>query len=271
MQPSVIYIDEIEKILSADKKKGGKKKGADGGGKPARIKKELLAQIEALKPGDRILIIGNSRAPWDGDETMSSAFDRIIYTVRPDYGSRLEIWKKMILSMKVKLPNDFDFSTMAYISDGYTAGSVSGLFNIFFDLKGEGGKGWWLLIPSDFIFLKRFFIIIIIITIITIVIIIIIINDKQKWQIVTVVKNTLTDRRIKHLELRPLNPVEFIAPLAKIAPVFKEENLKFKAFTDALPAHLRKRKQEDDKEVVEDEEGGGKKKGGKKKGGKKKK
>ena len=49
MAPSVIYIDQADLVFSGGKKKG-KKKSADGG-KAARIKKDLLAQVG---PGVRV-------------------------------------------------------------------------------------------------------------------------------------------------------------------------------------------------------------------------
>lgn len=47
-------------------------------------------------------------------------------------------------------------------------------------------------------------------------------------QMVTAVTQVLTDRRIQMLNKKPLQAVEFIAPLARIDPIYKEEEESFK-------------------------------------------
>jgi hypothetical protein len=44
----------------------------------------------------------------------------------------------------------------------------------------------------------------------------------------TAITQVLTDRRIQQLSKRPLTAVEFIAPLARIDPIYKEEEESFK-------------------------------------------
>ena len=44
----------------------------------------------------------------------------------------------------------------------------------------------------------------------------------------TAITQVLTDRRIQQLSKRPLQAVEFIAPLARIDPIYKEEEEAFK-------------------------------------------
>ena len=44
----------------------------------------------------------------------------------------------------------------------------------------------------------------------------------------TAISQVLTDRRIQQLSKRPLQAVEFIAPLARIDPIYKEEEESFK-------------------------------------------
>eukprot|EP00967_Tisochrysis_lutea_P059601 scaffold76000_cov20-Tisochrysis_lutea.AAC.1 len=97
MAPSVIYIDEAEKVFISDKKKlkefgsqpdeacalpyiayksrgsliasakscSGSKQLGPGQQEPTnRIRKELLKECKQLGPGQRVLIIGNSREPY---------------------------------------------------------------------------------------------------------------------------------------------------------------------------------------------------------------
>ncbi|XP_067844026.1 dynein regulatory complex protein 11 [Heptranchias perlo] len=86
-------------------------------------------------------------------------------------------------------------------------------------------------------------------------------------------KDVLTERRIKQLHTKPLTAVEFITPLAKQDPIYKEEEESFKDWYAKTP--LGKKKAKASKEA-ENEEGkdkgtkGKKGKKGKKKGRKKK-
>lgn len=45
---------------------------------------------------------------------------------------------------------------------------------------------------------------------------------------VTAIQQVLTERRIQALSKKPLTSVEFIAPLARIDPIYKEEEESFK-------------------------------------------
>lgn len=94
MAPSVIYIDEIEKVFITDKKKTKE----FGGSEPfSRIKKELLKEAKQLKPGDQVLIICNSSIPYlavtKDSKAMLGFIDKFIRLPMPDYGSRQFIFK----------------------------------------------------------------------------------------------------------------------------------------------------------------------------------
>ncbi|XP_013416976.1 IQ and AAA domain-containing protein 1 isoform X1 [Lingula anatina] len=89
---------------------------------------------------------------------------------------------------------------------------------------------------------------------------------------VTACQQVLTDRRISQLQKKPLQAVEFIAPLARIDPIYKEEEEAFKTWYAKTPLGKKRAKAAQG----DDEDAGGKggkgkkgKKGGKK--GKKKK
>jgi len=152
MAPAVIYIDECEKILAG----GGKKKKGDNDG-PGRFAKDLIKYADiALLPEDRVIIIGATSKPWDGAlAQFKSLFNKHLFMPKPDYASRVMIWQRAIMEaltrgssewfgnhpcfqpigwrdeppprpeyVPVELPEDFDISTLAHISEGYTAGSI---------------------------------------------------------------------------------------------------------------------------------------------------
>ncbi|KAF6264066.1 hypothetical protein COO60DRAFT_270081 [Scenedesmus sp. NREL 46B-D3] len=132
MAPSVIYIDEVEKVFVSDKKKAKE----FGGQEPfSRIKKELLRELKGLAPGDRVVLVGCSREPWLAAKKDEKAFmgvwSKALHMPLPDYAARRLVWPGLFARHGGKLAYDFDLSTLAQLSEGYAAGAldavVSGL------------------------------------------------------------------------------------------------------------------------------------------------
>jgi hypothetical protein len=72
-QPSIVYIDECEKVFAAKKKgkkkKGAKKKKATAPDNPARIKKTIHKwKAKFMTPETRITAIGCTSAPAEGSK-----------------------------------------------------------------------------------------------------------------------------------------------------------------------------------------------------------
>lgn len=130
-QPSIIYIDEMEKVMPAKKKgkkgkgKGGKKKKNDPSN-PTRIKKVLGKwRKKFLNETTRITIIGCTSMPEEGSKKeFKKFFDKTIYFPFPDYTTRRLMWKNFIEKHNGRLRSDFPLSTLAHISAGYSAGSI---------------------------------------------------------------------------------------------------------------------------------------------------
>lgn len=153
-QPVIIYMDSCEQFFSG----GGKKSKGDKDG-PARFKKDLLLyKNQALETQHRVIIIGTSKTPENGDmKELKNFFDRFLYFPYPDYSSRVLIWKYYIeeqirlgykklseRSVDVTIKNQsstpsqqqiteliqscydkLDISSLAHISEGYSAGSIA--------------------------------------------------------------------------------------------------------------------------------------------------
>jgi SpoVK/Ycf46/Vps4 family AAA+-type ATPase len=129
-QPSIIYIDEMEKVMPAKKKgkkgkKGGKKKKNDPSN-PTRIKKVLAKWTKKFMSHEtRITIIGCTSMPEEGSKKeFKKFFDKTIYFPFPDYTTRRLMWKNFIEKHNGRLKSDFPLSTLAHISAGYSAGSI---------------------------------------------------------------------------------------------------------------------------------------------------
>lgn len=134
-QPSVIYIDEAEKIWAAKKKKGKKGKGGKKAKKsgdptdPKRFKKPLGKWLKSgakfLDQNQRISIIACTSYPEEGSKKeFKKFFFKQIYFPAPDYTTLRLMWKNFIERFKGKLKSDFPISTLAHISRGYSAGSI---------------------------------------------------------------------------------------------------------------------------------------------------
>ena len=126
--PSLIYIDECEKIWPAKKKKkkGQKKAKKNDMKNPSRIKKVLTKwKAKWITDETRITIIGCTSEPHEGSKKeFKKFFDRSIYFPFPDYTTRRLMWKVFIENAGGKIQASFQLSTLAHISEGYSAGSI---------------------------------------------------------------------------------------------------------------------------------------------------
>ncbi len=87
LQPSVIFIDEIDSLAVA---RTGQVSEAS-----RRVLGQLLTEMEGFstKKEEKILIMGATNKPWDLDDAMVSRFQRRIYVPLPDEKARKNIIK----------------------------------------------------------------------------------------------------------------------------------------------------------------------------------
>lgn len=235
MQPVVIYIDECEQFFT-----GGKKsKDKDG---PSRFKKDfLLYKNQALEAEHRVIIIGTSKNPENGDtKDLKGFFDKFLYMPYPDYASRVLIWKHYLAEKiyeGMKLPDDskhntanmslakraqmedeialkvrlamekVNISSLAHVSEGYSAGAIA-----------------------------------------------------------RTVRIVITPRRVAMVRLRPLSNYDFIDHLSFQDVNYQDDKATFLEFTRVITGLADRRKKVE--QLISGEPGGGK---GDKKGGKGKK
>ena len=100
-QPSIVYIDECEKVWPAKKKgKKGKKKGKKKSdpSNPKRIKKALGKwRTKFIDDKTRITIIGCTSDPQEGSKKeFKKFFDKQIYFPFPDYSTRRLMWRNFM-------------------------------------------------------------------------------------------------------------------------------------------------------------------------------
>uniref|UniRef100_T1I2N0 ATPase_AAA_core domain-containing protein n=1 Tax=Rhodnius prolixus TaxID=13249 RepID=T1I2N0_RHOPR len=117
LQPSVIFIESAEKTFM---KKVPKTDKTD----PKRLKKDLAKLVKGIGQDDQVLVIGTSRLPWECDQKLlAQAYHKMILIPRPDYASLSLLWTEQLFQYP-GLSRQFNTSSVARLSDGYTVGSV---------------------------------------------------------------------------------------------------------------------------------------------------
>lgn len=98
--PSIIYIDECEKVFPGKKKKGkgAKKAKKNDMSNPNRIKKAITKwRAKWITDETRITVIGCTSLPLEGSKKdFKKFFDRSIYFPFPDYTTCRLLWKTFI-------------------------------------------------------------------------------------------------------------------------------------------------------------------------------
>lgn len=133
LQPSVIYIDECEKVFIPSKKKAA----IDAG----KLKKDLLIHAAKITAEKRVLIVGNSSCPFNDnvdfgdfkkfffDSTPGDQMALMNYIPYPNYLNRQRLWthfvhEKGLHIEELNRSNHFELSILTLLSEGYTAGSI---------------------------------------------------------------------------------------------------------------------------------------------------
>ncbi|KAA0713181.1 IQ and AAA domain-containing protein 1 [Triplophysa tibetana] len=198
LQPSVIWIGDAEKTFYKKVPKLEKEM------EPKRLKKTLPKVLKSIKPEDRVLVVGTTRRPFDADiKPFCKVYKKIILIPRPDYASRLTLWKELLQARGAQLGPKLDLSSLAKVTDGYT-----------------------------------------------------------QSHILQAIQTVLSSHRLDQQTKRPLTAMEFIPPLARQDPVYKEEEETLKAWYSRSPLgkkHARAARASEEEADLKK----GKKKGGK--------
>ncbi|NXB76694.1 DRC11 protein, partial [Donacobius atricapilla] len=125
LQPSVVWIRDTEKMYC---------KGAPKGEEEMNFKSlaELLPQfLKALKPKDRVLLVGTTSRPFDASlGPFCKAYQKIILIPKPDYLTRFgkyfksSLWLHYILQGGGALTKLVNLNCLAQVSDGFTQGHI---------------------------------------------------------------------------------------------------------------------------------------------------
>ncbi|XP_028428382.1 dynein regulatory complex protein 11, partial [Perca flavescens] len=119
LQPSVIWIEDAEKVFCKKTPKSDRKSD------PRRFRKELLKSLKSLEPQVRVLVIGTTRRPFDADvKPFCNVYKKILLIPKPDYSSRLALWRALLRAEGAEPAVSLDLSSLAKISEGFSAGHI---------------------------------------------------------------------------------------------------------------------------------------------------
>ncbi|KAG5859007.1 AAA class ATPase [Encephalitozoon hellem] len=120
MQPSVVFIDEIDSLLS--QRSENENEGS------RRIKTEFLVQFDgaATSDRDRILVIGATNRPHEIDEAARRRLVKRIYVPLPEYPGRRQMVEHLIKEYRNTLESA-GLDEVAKMTEGY---SGSDIFNL---------------------------------------------------------------------------------------------------------------------------------------------
>lgn len=118
-KPAVIFLDEIDSILSA--RSEGENEST------RRIKTEFLVQMQGVGNDDTgILVLGATNIPWDLDPAVRRRFQKKIYISLPEEEARLNMFYLNIGKMGHSLTNE-DFKEFSRLTEGYSGSDIATL------------------------------------------------------------------------------------------------------------------------------------------------
>ncbi|XP_068423581.1 spastin [Clinocottus analis] len=120
LQPSVIFIDEVDSLL-CDRREGEHDASR-------RLKTEFLIQFDGVQSGGdhRVLVMGATNRPQELDEAVLRRFPKRIYVALPDAETRLTLLKNLLEKHGSPLSKN-ELSSLAKVSAGYSGSDLTSL------------------------------------------------------------------------------------------------------------------------------------------------
>ena len=115
-QPSTIFIDEIDSVMSSRSQAGEHEASR-------RMKTELLIQLDGLikSSDERVFLLAASNLPWELDSALLRRLEKRILIPLPEIEAREALIKMLIPPAKSK---DVDYNQIADMMDGYSGSDI---------------------------------------------------------------------------------------------------------------------------------------------------
>lgn len=121
LQPSIIFIDEIDSLLS--ERNAGEHEAS------RRLKTEFLVEFDGL-PGnmdsDKIVVMGATNRPQELDEAALRRFTKRIYVSLPNQSTREHLIKQLLAKQGCKLSNN-SIANLSALTNGYSGSDLTAL------------------------------------------------------------------------------------------------------------------------------------------------
>ena len=114
-QPSTIFLDEIDSIMSARGEGGDEHEGS------RRMKTELLIQLDGLTKNEGVFLLAASNIPWDLDPALLRRLEKRVMVSLPDKKGREALLKIFIPSHMNK---GIDYEKNAELLEGYSGSDI---------------------------------------------------------------------------------------------------------------------------------------------------
>lgn len=120
LQPSVIFIDEVDSLLS--ERRDNEHEAS------RRLKTEFLVEFDGLpcNPDERVLVMAATNRPQELDEAALRRFPKRVYVTLPDLQTRVTLLKRLLGKHSDPLTPDELYKT-AVLTDGYSGSDLTGL------------------------------------------------------------------------------------------------------------------------------------------------
>lgn len=120
MQPSIIFIDEIDSLLS--------ERNSSEHEASRRLKTEFLVEFDGLgsQDNDRIVVLGATNRPQELDEAALRRFTKRVYVTLPDQCTRAHLIRNLLAKQGCQLPDDI-IRNLATFTDGYSGSDLTAL------------------------------------------------------------------------------------------------------------------------------------------------
>ncbi|KAF0976537.1 hypothetical protein FDP41_004436 [Naegleria fowleri] len=121
-QPSVVFIDEIDSLLS-------QRTDSDSDSGTRRLKTEFLVQLDGASTNDetdRILIVGATNRPEEIDEAVRRRMQKRLYIPLPSKEGRKEMLARL-LSKNPHVISEEELNSLVDLTDGYSGSDIKNL------------------------------------------------------------------------------------------------------------------------------------------------
>lgn len=121
LQPSIIFIDEIDSLLS--ERNTGEHEAS------RRLKTEFLVEFDGLPSNmdsDKIVVLGATNRPHELDEAALRRFTKRVYVALPDQSTREHLIRKLLAKQGCQLP-DTAIANLAAHTKGYSGSDLTAL------------------------------------------------------------------------------------------------------------------------------------------------